>query len=138
MTGYLFDTNVICEVRKPKPHGAVLQWIASLAPQQIFVPGVALFEMQAGVELTRRQDPEKASEIEKWIDDLCRLENILSMDAQSYRLCAKLISGRSPDVLIDAMIAATASVNGLTVATRNTADYRQFEVPIFNPFPHRR
>jgi predicted nucleic acid-binding protein len=119
MTGYLLDTNVISEVRSPKPHGAVLEWIAALRPQEIFVPSIALFELQAGVELTRRQDPGKAQEIERWIDALCRLDNILPLDWQCFRLCAKLI-------------------DGLTVATRNIRDYRHFEVPVLNPFSTRR
>jgi toxin FitB len=138
MTGYLLDTNVISEVRKPKPHGAVLEWIASLRPQEIFVPSIALFELQAGVELTRRQDLGKAQEIERWIDALCRLDNILPLDWQCFRLCAKLIDGHTPDLFADAMVAATARVHGLTVATRNIRDYRHFEVPVLNPFSTRR
>jgi predicted nucleic acid-binding protein len=138
MTGYLLDTNVISEVRKPKPHGAVLEWIASLRPQEIFVSSIALFELQSGVELTRRQDSGKAQEIERWIDVLCRLDNILPLDWQCFRLCAKLIDGQTPDLFADAMVAATARVHGLTVATRNTRDYRHFEVPVFNPFSTRR
>jgi predicted nucleic acid-binding protein len=138
MTGYLLDTNVISEVRKPKPHGAVLEWIASLRPQEIFVPSIALFELQSGVELTRRKDPGKAHEIERWIDVLCRLDNILPLDWQCFRLCAKLIDGQTPDLFADAMVAATARVHGLTVATRNIRDYRHFEVPVLNPFSTRR
>jgi predicted nucleic acid-binding protein len=138
MTGYLFDTDVISEVRKPRPHGAVLQWIAALSPASIFVPAVTLFELQAGVELTRRQDTEKAEEIEKWIDGLCRLDNILPMDAQCFRLCAKFLDGKSDALFADAMVAAIASINRLTVATRNTKDYKHFDVPVFNPFSHRR
>lgn len=138
MTGYLLDTNVISEVRKLKPHGAVLEWIASIGPDGLYVPSIALFELQAGVELTRRQDEGKALEIEKWIDSLSRLDQILPMDTPCFRLCAKLMDGRSGDLFADAMIAATARVHGLTVATRNTRDYRHFDVPTLNPFSSRR
>jgi toxin FitB len=134
MIGFLLDTNVISEARKPKPHGAVLEWIASVGPSGLYVPSIALFELQAGVELTRRQDPRKALEIEKWIDSLSRMDTILPMDTPCFRLCAKLMEGRSGDLLADAMIAATARVHGLTVATRNTRDYRHFDVPTLNPF----
>ena len=138
MTGYLLDTNVILEVRKPRPHGAVLEWIASLSPGAICIPAVALFELQAGVELTRRQDEGKAREIEKWIDSLSSLDNILPMTHECFRVCARLMDGKSGDLFADAMIAATASVNRLTVATRNVRDYRHFSVPTLNPFTHRR
>jgi predicted nucleic acid-binding protein len=134
MTGYLLDTNVISEVRKPKPHGAVLEWIASVGPDGLFVPSIVLFELQAGVELTRWQNPEKAQEIELWIDSLCRLDKILPLDARSFRLCAKLVDGRSLDLLADAMVASIAMVHGLTVATRNIGDYSPFDVPVVNPF----
>lgn len=137
MTGYLFDTNVISEVRKPRPHGAVLAWIASLNPRQIYVPAIAIYELQAGVELTRRQDEAKAAEIEKWIDSLTRLDQILPMDTDCFRICASLMDGKSGDLFADAMVAATASVHRLTVATRNTKDYRHFHVPVFNPFSNR-
>jgi toxin FitB len=138
MKGYLLDTNVISEVRKPKPHGAVLEWISSLEAREIFVPSIAIFELQAGVELTRRQDADKAQEIEGWIDSLCRLDNIVPLDWQGFRLCARLMDGRTPDLFADAMVAATARIHGLTVATRNTRDYRHFGVPVFNPFTGRR
>jgi len=138
MTGYLLDTNVILEVRKPRPHGAVLEWIASLSPGAICIPAVALFELQAGVELTRRQNEEKAQEIETWIDSLGALDNILPMDHECFRVCARLMDGKSGDLFADAMIAATASVNRLTVATRNVRDYRHFGVATLNPFTYRR
>ena len=58
---YLLDTNVVSESRKPKPHGAVMDWLASLAPGEIAVCALTFGEMQHGVELTRKQDPAKAS-----------------------------------------------------------------------------
>jgi predicted nucleic acid-binding protein len=136
--GYLLDTNVISEVRKPKPHGAVLEWIVAVGPNVIYVPAIAMFELQAGVELTRRQDPAKAAEIESWIDSLSRLEQIIPMDHLCFRACARLMEGRSQVLFADAMIAATARLHGLTVVTRNVRDYRDFDVPLINPFSARR
>jgi predicted nucleic acid-binding protein len=138
MNAYLFDTNVVSEIRKPKPHGAVLQWVASLTPSAIFVPAIVLFELQAGVEMTRRQDAAKAREIEQWIDSMSRLDHILPMDTECFRVCARLMDGKSGDLFADAMVAATASVHRLTVATRNTRDFRHFDVPTHNPFSSRR
>lgn len=70
MKRYLLDTNVVSEVRKPKPHGAVIAWLTGLREEQILLPAVILGELQAGIELTRRQDPAKASAIEVWVDQL--------------------------------------------------------------------
>ncbi len=70
MKRYLLDTNVVSELRKPRPHGAVLAWIDRLHADQIYLSAVTLGELQTGVELTRRQDPAKAAEIELWVDRL--------------------------------------------------------------------
>jgi predicted nucleic acid-binding protein len=64
VTRYLLDTNVISELRQSRPHGAVLAWIESLRPEQIFVSAVTVGEIQTGVELTRKQNAPKAREIE--------------------------------------------------------------------------
>ena len=63
MKRYLLDTNVVSELRKHKPHGAVVNWLTNLQEDQIFLSAVTLGELQAGIELTRRQDPIKAREI---------------------------------------------------------------------------
>ena len=63
MTRYLLDTNVVSELRKRKPHGGVVAWLASLHADQIFVSAVTIGELQTGVEMTRRQDAAKAQEI---------------------------------------------------------------------------
>ena len=57
---YLLDTNVISEFRKTKPHGAVIAWLRSVGSNDLFIPAVVIGEMQAGVERTRLQAPEKA------------------------------------------------------------------------------
>ena len=65
---YLLDTNVISELRRPKPHGAVLAWFESVADSDLHISAVSLGEIQAGIELTRDQDAAKAAEIEQWAD----------------------------------------------------------------------
>lgn len=131
---FLLDTNVISELRKARPHGAVLAWYARHATQGLFLPSVALFELQAGVESTREHDLAKAVEIERWIDRIVAGTDILPWDAASARLTAQWMHTRSPALLEDAMIAAIAVTNRLTVATRNTRDFTQFEVSTVNPF----
>lgn len=137
MTRYLIDTNVISEMRKSKPHGAVLSWLKGLQLGQGYFSSVTFGEIQKGIELTRKQDSTKASEIEYWAAELERSSNVLVMDAACFREYARLIAGRSLGFSEDAMIAATARVHGLTVATRNESDFAHFPVPLFNPFKYR-
>ena len=65
---YLLDTNVVSELRKPRPHGAVLAWLHGVDDANLHLATVTLGEIQAGIERTREQDPAKASEIGAWLD----------------------------------------------------------------------
>jgi toxin FitB len=131
---YLLDTNVISELRKPRPHGAVVAWLESLDDAQLFLSAVTLGEIQAGIEITREQDAGKAGDIEAWLDMVAGAYNVLPMDAAVFRAWARLMHRKSDTLYEDAMIAATAKVNGLTVATRNVADFKALGVEVFNPF----
>jgi toxin FitB len=131
---YLLDTNVVSELRKPKPHGAVLAWFEGLQDTQLHLSAVTLGEIQAGIELTREQDAAKALEIEAWLDQVAASYNVLAMDAAIFRAWARLMHRRSDTVYEDAMIAATAKVHGLTVVTRNVVDFKPFGVAVLNPF----
>ena len=131
---YLLDTNVVSELRKTRPHGAVLAWRRSVPLHQLAIPAVVLAEAQQGVELTRKQDPQKAAELEEWLDRLMAYYAIVPADGPIYREWARLMHGKSIDLSGDAMIAATARKMGLTVATRNTRDFALFQVEMFNPF----
>jgi len=134
VTRYLLDTNVVSELRKPKPHGAVVAWMKTLRAEQIFLSAVTVGELQADVELTRRNDAAKAREIEAWLTMVEASFTALPMDSACFREWARLMAGKSPQLIEDAMIAATARVHGLDVATRNERDFRQFQVGAFNPF----
>jgi predicted nucleic acid-binding protein len=134
---YLLDTNVVSELRKTKPHGAVLAWLQSIPDDQLFISALTLGELQAGAERTRKQDQEKAINIEAWIDQLAEAYEVIPMDANMFREWARLMEGRSDQLLEDAMIAATARVRGLTVATRNVRDFTGLAVEVFNPFTPR-
>jgi predicted nucleic acid-binding protein len=131
---YLLDTNVVSELRRTRPHGAVTAWLRTLADSDIHISAVTLGEIQAGIELTRERDPAKAAEIEAWADGLLELPNILQMDAAAFRVWARIMHRRSDALTEDAMIAATARVHGLTVATRNLRDFQGLGVEIFNPY----
>jgi len=131
---YLLDTNVVSETRKSRPHGAVMQWLSGMESGSTFLSAVTLGELQVGIEKTRRQDLRKAEEIEHWADQLAATYEVLPMDAPCFREWARIMPSQQPDLLEDAMIAATARVHGLVVATRNERDFKQLDVRTFNPF----
>lgn len=131
---YLLDTNIVSELRKPRPHGAVLAWLESVDDASLHLATVTLGEIQAGIELTREQDTEKAAEIEHWLDQVTGAYNVLAMDGPAFRCWAKLMHRKSDTLYEDAMIAAIAKVHGLAVVTRNVADFSSFGIGVLNPF----
>ena len=133
---FLLDTNVVSELRRAKPHGGVLAWLAAAPDADLYISAVTLGEIQRGIELTKDQNPAKALEISLWADRLAATHNILAMDAQTFRVCARLMHHQSDALLEDAMIAATAQVHHLTVVTRNTRDFAAFDVPLLDPFTY--
>ena len=134
MKKYLLDTNVVSELRKSKPHGGVLAWLKELRDEQIFLSAVTFGELQRGIERTRLQNRIKAEEIESWVERLAATTQILCMDAACFREWARLMGGKQDRLLEDAMIAATARIHGLVVATRNDRDFAQLDVLSENPF----
>ncbi|MHB8618366.1 MAG: PIN domain-containing protein [Chloroflexota bacterium] len=131
---FLLDTNVISETRKSRPHGAVIAWLAATANEDLHVSALTLGELQAGVEITREQDPAKAAEIEAWIDRVAETHNVLPMDGSAFWAWARLMHHRPDELLEDAMIAATAMVHNLIVVTRNVRDFEELGVQTLNPF----
>ena len=131
---YLLDTNVISELRKTRPHGAVVAWIRQLDNRDIYLSAMVVGEMQAGIELTRRQDAEKAREIESWLSQVVATYQVLALDGEVCREWARLIDRRSKALTEDALIAATAKVHGFTLATRNVRDFQGWALDLFNPF----
>jgi predicted nucleic acid-binding protein len=131
---YLLDTNVVSELRRPRPHGAVLAWLQAVEDAHLHLATVTLGEIQAGIELTREQDPGKARDLETWLDQVSQSFNILPMDGPAFRCWARLMHRRSETLYEDAMIAAIARVHQLTVVTRNIRDFQGFGVELLNPF----
>ncbi len=131
---YLLDTNVVSELRRARPHGAVLAWLRDVQDQDLHISAVTIGEIQSGVEITREQDQAKAAAIEAWLEQVAGTYNVLSMDAQTFRVWARLMHRQADHLIEDAMIAATAAVHHLTVVTRNVRDFEGLGVPTLNPF----
>lgn len=131
---YLLDTNIVSELRKPRPHGGVVAWLEKVADEDLYLNALTLGEIQTGIEITREQDSQKAAAIEAWADQVSHTYNVLAMDAATFRLWATLMHRQSDTVYEDAMIAATALRHKLTVVTRNVRGFERFDVPLLNPF----
>jgi len=131
---YLLDMNIVSELRKTSPRGAVLAWRHSVPTHQLAIPAVVIAEIQNGIELTRKQDASKAKDLEKWLDEVMGYYTIVPADGAIFREWARLMTGRTDELSGDALIAATARVHRMIVATRNIKDFKEFDVEIFNPF----
>jgi predicted nucleic acid-binding protein len=86
---YLLGTNVVSEFRRRRPHPVVAAWVENLPDEHTYISVVTLGELQAGVEVMRERDAEKAAEIEAWVDEAADL-------SMCYRSMARhVVSGRS-------------------------------------------
>jgi toxin FitB len=131
---YVLDTNVISELRRSRPNPQVLAWLSQTTDDQLFIAAVTFGELQAGVEMTRRQDREKAAAIETWIDEVAASYSVIPADEIIFRQWARFMHRKAGDLIEDAMIAATAHVRGMSVVTRNIHDFKLFDVSMLNPF----
>jgi len=134
---FILDTNVVSELRRARPNRAVLDWLNDVPADQLYLSAVTIGEIQAGIELTREQDPSKAEELEAWLDRVLAAYNILPLDAASFRAWAKLMHRQSDTLIQDAMIAASATVHRLAVVTRNVRDFDRLGMRTLNPFAER-
>lgn len=111
-----------------------MNWLNSVPADQLFVSAVTVGEIQAGIEITREQDSARAEELQAWLEQIVASAAVLPMDAPVFQEWARM-KHRKPETLTeDAMIAATAKIHGLTVATRNVRDFRAFGVNLLDPF----
>ena len=135
MKGYLVDTNVLSELRRPKRSPAVVKWFSSVPADDLFLSVLTLGELRRGIESLRNNDPTAANALERWFNGICEdfSEKILTVDAAVAEEWGKL-SIRQPLPSIDGLLAATAAVHDLTIATRNTADFERSGVELLNPF----
>ncbi len=133
---YLIDTNVISELRKGKrANSAVVSWFEGLADEEVFLSALTLGEIRRGIESIRRRDPAAASVLESWLGRIAEAhrDRIVPVDRAIAEEWGRM---NAPDPLpvIDGLLAATAKVAGLTLATRNTDDIARSGVSFLNPF----
>lgn len=116
---YLPDTHIVSGLRRPKPHGAVLEWIHDATDADLHISAATIGAIQAGIAVTRQHDEAKAAELERWLAQVSDTFNIMSMDAPTFHQWAQLMHVRSETRFEAAMIAATARVHKFRVVTRN-------------------
>lgn len=135
----LLDTNVVSEIRKVRTGRAdpkVAAWVATLSTASLFVSTITLHELEIGVLLAERRDPSQGAMLRLWLEGqvLPAFEGrILPVDAAVGRRAAKL-HVPDPRPINDAFIAATALVHGLTIVTRNVADFQTMGAALLNPW----
>jgi toxin FitB len=134
---YLLDTNVISELRRrEKADKNVVNWADAIPLARFFLSAISILEIELGTLRIAHKDAAQAAVFRAWIDDhiLPRFEGrILAVDAVVAKRCAHL-HVPDPRAERDAMIAATAIVHGMTIVTRNIADFKKIDVPLLNPW----
>lgn len=133
---YLLDTNVLSELRKgQRAAPRVLEWYETIRPQDRFVSVVTAGEIRRGIERLRPRDEVQARALERWLGRLLTTyaDRVLAVDLDIADRWGRLSAGASLPV-VDTLLAATALVRGLTLATRNTRDVSRTGVAVVNPF----
>jgi toxin FitB len=136
---FLLDTNVISELRKARAGKADLQvaaWVRTIPTASLFLSVIVIQELEIGTLLAERRDPSKGAILRAWLNDHVLpgfSERILPIDTVVARRSAAL-HVPDPRPIRDALIAATALTHGMTVVTRNRADFESTGVQILNPW----
>ncbi len=133
---YLLDTNVISELRKgPRCHPRVSEWFSAVSEEEVFLSVLVIGEIRRGVESIRLRDATAGRALERWLDKVVSLhdDQILPVDREIADTWGRM-NVPDPIPVLDGLLAATAKVHGLTVATRNVRDVARTGVPCLNPF----
>lgn len=136
---FVLDTNVVSELRKVrsgKADARVAAWADSVDAADLFVSAVTIMELEMGVLQVERRDPTQGAMLRSWLSQHVLpefSERVLPIDTAVAQRCARL-HVPDPRSERDALIAATALVHGMTVVTRNGADFAHTGVPTLNPW----
>jgi predicted nucleic acid-binding protein len=139
VTGWLLDTNILSELRRPKPEPKVIAFVSTQPLDLLYVSAVTFAEIRFGVELAT--DATKRAELHDWLAHKVRpmFEQRILPITEDVMLKWRLLveDGRKVGYTFsqpDLIIAATALLHGLTVVSRDVSDYRRARVPVFNPW----
>lgn len=133
---YLVDTNILSELRKGKRcHRSVARWFAHVGDDEVYLSVLTVGEIRRGIERIRRRDEESAGVLEHWLDLVLSEhgDRVLPVTREVADAWGRL-SVPDPTPAVDGLIAATAKVHGLTLATRNSRDFARTRLPCVNPF----
>jgi toxin FitB len=133
---YLIDTNIISEVRKgERCDQHVAAWFASIDDADIYLSVLVLGEIRKGIERARRTNPAQARALEKWLSTVRQsyAERVLPIDQIVADEWGSM-SALRPASTVDALLAATAKIHRMTLATRNVGDVAGLGADVFNPF----
>jgi toxin FitB len=132
---FLLDTNVVSEARRPRGNTGVKTWLASVPADSLHVSVLLVGEIRRGIERLRRRDPPQAAILEFWLATLrlAYADRIIPITVEIAEEWGRL-SVPDPIPTADGLMAATARVHGLTLVTRNAADFVRTGVPLLNPF----
>ncbi|MGR6917041.1 PIN domain-containing protein [[Actinomadura] parvosata] len=133
--GYVLDTNIISEVRKPHGNSDVKEWVAASLGPTLYLSAMSIGEIRWGIEQRRRRDPQQALILERWLARLYASfgSRIIPVTADIAEEWGRL-SNERPRGSSDMLIAATAKVHGWSVVTRNVKDFADTGVTVVNPF----
>lgn len=137
---FVLDTNVVSELRKVragKAHPGVADWASSVPSGQLFVSSITIHELEHGVLLAERADPNRGAVLRRWLDESVATafdQRVLPVDEPVARQAAALHIP-DPAPFRDALIGATALVHRMAVVTRNVKDFERFiGLDIVNPW----
>ena len=133
---FLLDTNVVSEIRRGRDL-RVRAWVGEVDDRDLHLSVLTLGEIRKGIEMLRDRDPAQAEVFASWLGELQTrfADRIVSIDVRVAEEWGRLNAG-APRNTVDSLVAATASIHGLTVVTRNTGDFEGCGVPLINPWHH--
>ncbi|HEY4866559.1 MAG TPA: type II toxin-antitoxin system VapC family toxin [Candidatus Dormibacteraeota bacterium] len=135
---YLLDTNVLSELRKPRPDANVKAWFGSVSGADLHLSVLVIGEIRQGVERLRRREPARTEPYDAWLGTLQReyADRVIPITSAVAEAWGRLNSG-DPISVVDGLMAATAVTHGLTLVTRNVTDVTGRGVDCLNPWDDR-
>ncbi len=133
---YLLDTNVVSELKRPRPEPRVIQWFTERSAHQLFMSVLTLGEIRKGIQLA--PEGQRRSTLVKWLEEDIpdfAAGRLLVIDSHTADRWGRMTAAvRRPMPGVDGLLAATASQHQLTIVTRNVKDFLDWGLPVLNPW----